>query len=110
MCDAGCTNFFEREYIKILRKGAVILKGNRYYRTGLWKVPLKNGRKGKQHMNVVPTRLAKNVHQTSSQAELVKYLHATSFIPMVATWVKAIENVLFVTWTGLAVKNVKKYS
>ena len=86
----------------------VVLKGGRDYQTGLCKLTLVNRRSVKQQLNVVPTRHANNVHQTSSEAELMQYWHTASFSPVVSTWVKSIEKGLLVKGPVLMVEKVKK--
>ena len=72
-------------------------------------MPLTNGKKGKQQLNMVPTIQANNVHQTISQYDIVKYLHAAAFRPVVAMWVKSIGKGFFVTVLVLTDEKVKNY-
>ena len=39
-----------------------------------------------------------------TQAELASFLHATCFIPVKSTFIKALKNGIFLTWPGLMVK------
>ena len=41
--------------------------------------------------------------------EMITYLHAACFYPVVSTWKAAIEQGHFKTWPGLTCKNIDKY-
>ena len=48
--------------------------------------------------------LFNNVYKNKTQAELASFLHATCFIPVKSTFIKALKNGIFLTWPGLMVK------
>ena len=69
---------------------------------------LANGSMDKQQLDVLPKMHTKNVHHTSIQDDIIQYLHAAAFSPVVSMWVKFIEKGFFVTWPGLTIEKVKK--
>ena len=58
--------------------------------------------KEKQSLNVI-------IRKKQTKIDLVRYLHACCFSPVISTWLKAIENKHFTTWPGLTTDLVKKH-
>ena len=46
-------------------------------------------------------KIAKNIYEKKTQAELASFLHATCFSPVESTLIKAVKNGNFETWPGL---------
>ena len=46
---------------------------------------------------------------THTKKELVRFLHAVYFFPVISTWIKAILNGNFATFPGLTAELVSKY-
>ncbi len=56
-----------------------------------------------------PTDAIHNVYELKTQPECVRYNHAAAGFPTKPTWVKAIRNKLFASWSGLTVDAVKRH-
>jgi hypothetical protein len=50
-----------------------------------------------------------HAHEISNLKDLINYLHAPSFSPVKSTWIKAIKNGNFASWTGLTEHTVEKH-
>ena len=50
-----------------------------------------------------------NVYDLKVQSEIIRYYHAASGFPTKPTWVKAIHNGHYSSWTGLTAKAAAKY-
>jgi hypothetical protein len=83
LCNAGCTVVFHQNCCIILYDNKIIMYGTKFPKTGLWLVPLKQHKKLKndnsQQPKITEEQQMNNIHQTSTQCELVTYLHQCLF-------------------------------
>ena len=96
--------------------------------TGLWRIPLLPTVQQDNVTNVntdtvlvskPPTELLANrpppsdavcnVYELKTQPELVRYYHAAAGFPTKPTWLQAIKNNHYASWTGLTYDGVSKY-
>ena len=54
-------------------------------------------------------QFANNVYEIKAKKELMIYYHKYCFIPVLSTWIHAIENDNCCTWPGLPATAVRKY-
>jgi hypothetical protein len=109
LCDHGCTATFNKKHVKISYRNAIILTGYRDPDTNLWKVPLQPTVPTDPDSTWILPRAqhhANSAYHTSTQTDLVTYLHAACGSPVPSTWIKAIRNGHFATWPGLTTKLV----
>jgi hypothetical protein len=50
-----------------------------------------------------------HAHDNSNQKDLINYLHDACFSPVKSTWITAIKNGHFTSWTGLTEHAVEKH-
>jgi hypothetical protein len=50
-----------------------------------------------------------HAHDASNHKELINYLHAACFSPVKSTWITAIKNGHFTSWSGLTERAVEKH-
>ena len=55
-----------------------------------------------------PTNTINNMYELPSIERAVRYLHGAAGFPTEATWLKAIRNGTFISWTLINVKKVNK--
>ena len=97
LCDHGCTATFTATTVSIHNNAKeLVLQGDRAP-TGLWHIPLEHNYAGSA---IIPTH---NLEQ------LIPYLHACLFSPVIGTLIEAIQNNQLTTWPFLTVDNVRKY-
>jgi hypothetical protein len=56
-----------------------------------------------------PTEAVANVFELRTQPELVRYYHAAAGFPTKPTWLAAIKNNQYASWTGLTYEGVSKH-
>jgi hypothetical protein len=76
--------------------------GPRDPKSRLWQVDLKT----RFETNQVQCNHA---HDNSNQKDLINYLHAACFSPVISTWITAIKNGNFTSWPGLTEHAVEKH-
>ena len=110
LCDAGCTVTFKHESCIISYNEKIVMYGIKCPRTRLWLVPLNMQQwdHSKQETQR-KTNVINNIHTTTSQKELVTYLHQCFFSPPPSTLIKAIKNDQLLGVPGLTTELVKKY-
>jgi hypothetical protein len=109
LCDHGCTATFDKKHVKLSYRNAIILIGYCDPDTSLWKVPLQPTVPTDPDSTWILPRAqhqANSAYHTSTQTNLVTYLHAACGSPVPSTWIKAIRNGHFATWPGLTTKLV----
>jgi hypothetical protein len=109
LCAAKCTVLFDEHTCVVTHKGHEVWTGTKKLRNGLWYVPL-NGNTDQQayHMaNDVP--YAGGIHQSTSLAETIKFLHQCLFSPTIDTPCKAIDNGQLVGFPHISSALVRKY-
>ena len=134
--DADYVTVFDKEQVNVydvnditisVTRGA-LLRGWRCPTTGLWRIPLlPTGRK--DNINNVntetvivnkppteflsnrppPTEAIFNVYELRTQPELIKYYHAAAGFPTRRTWLHAIKNKHYASWTGLTYEGASKH-
>jgi hypothetical protein len=76
--------------------------GSRNPKSRLWRVNLKKKFETKQvHCN--------HAHDNNNQKHLINYLHAACFSPVKSTWITAIKNGNFSSWSGLTEHAVENH-
>jgi hypothetical protein len=105
MCDSGCDVTFTSNKVTVKHGVATILDGTRDLDSVIWRVPL--------HELVpnhsLPLHTAHSVYTQNSVQDTISYVHAYCFSPVQDTWIKAIVNGQFATWSGVTVDNILKY-
>ena len=101
LCEAGCEVSFKTFGIgvEVRYRGQLVLEGSKCLITGLWMVPLDTTptatmTKHVTHLrnHTTKVRVANNVTDTSSQAEIAKYHPQSLGSPPKSTLLKAIKN------------------
>ena len=106
LCNAGCEVLFNKIGCTVKYRGRIVLTGNKCTKTGLWMVPISNKpTKTAQILTPPPQEVlnhlelagwaqevAANIHPTTSQPELPKYLHQILCSPPKTTLLRAINN------------------
>jgi hypothetical protein len=133
---AGYITVFDKEEVNVydfndvritVTRGA-ILRGWRCPSTGLWRIPLcptirqdnvENVNKQTLLVRQPPSELlpnrpppadaVANVFELKTQPELVRYYHAAAGFPTKPTWLAAIKNNQYASWTGLTWEGVRKH-
>ena len=135
LADADYITVFDNEQVNVydvndinitVTRGAII----RGWRddTGLWRIPLLPTVRQDNVTNVntetvlvnkppteflanrpPPTEAVCNVYELKTQPELVRYYHAAAGFPTKPTWLQAIKNNHYASWTGLTYEGVSKY-
>ena len=136
LADANYISVFDKEEVNIydandvtiiVTRGA-ILRGWRCPVTKLWRIPLLPtvGRYQITNLNTEtvlvnkppteflsnrppPAEAIFNVYELKTQPELVRYYHAAAGFPTQPTWLRAIKNNHYASWTGLTCENARKY-
>eukprot|EP00804_Cyclotella_cryptica_P014576 CCRYP_004840-RA/>CCRYP_004840-RA protein AED:0.36 eAED:0.36 QI:0/-1/0/1/-1/1/1/0/294 len=109
LCAARCNVFFDEHICVVIHKGHVVWTGTKKLRNGLWYVPL-NGNTDEQAYcmaNDVP--YAGGIHQSTSLAETIKFLHQCLFLPTIDMLCKAIDNGQLVGVSHILSALVRKY-
>jgi len=107
LCDDDCEAVFSKGEVTIYKDKEVLLHGKRNQDTKLWHLSTDFQ---PESIGTLPptTQSCNNVYATTTQKELVKYLHATAGYPVPETWIKAINKGNYTTWPGLSAKAVTK--
>jgi hypothetical protein len=104
---------FDRTSVEVLHNHKIILEGVRNERNGLRTVDLQanNSHKDKDEneKNNLKSEQAHSVYKCTNKRDLVRFLHASDFIPVQDTWLKAIRAGHFATWPGLTKHLVRKH-
>jgi hypothetical protein len=56
-----------------------------------------------------PSEAIHNVYELKTQPELIRYYHAAAGFPTKPTWLQAVKNHHYATWTGFTYEGVSKY-
>jgi hypothetical protein len=138
LCDHGCEATLTETQVIITRNNKVIITGYRDPQTNLWRIPInpmaptptahpgelavrarlelayqnQHGRPAPRpfefdEANQMPQ--ANNAYQTSTNRELIQFLHAACGSPVPSTWIAAIDKGHFATWPGLTADLVRKH-
>jgi hypothetical protein len=102
LCDSGCEVTFTRDKVEVKKGGQCIMPGLRDSQSRLWRVNLKESTK------LAHKAECNHAHDNINQKELINYLHAACFSPVILTWIQAIKNGNFTSWPGLTEQAVEK--
>ena len=92
LCDHGCTAIFDHNNVKILHNNIVILHGFRDSGTNLWKIPLTQDHTGPTlPIHTTAHAQANSAYHTSTQPELIQFMHPACGHPVPSTWIQAIQ-------------------
>jgi hypothetical protein len=134
--EADYITIFNKEQVNVynvnnvvisVSRGAV-LQGWRDPKSGLWQIPLLLMIRQKTVNNVntetvlvnkppteflpqqpPPAEAITNVYELKTQPEIVRYYHAAAGFSKKPTWLKAIKNNHYASWTGLTYEGVNKH-
>jgi hypothetical protein len=101
LCVIECDVTFNKDTVSLMNNGKCVMTGARDPQSGLWRVNLINSKTAIQST-------CNNAHDTSNHKELINYLHAACFSPVKSTWIAAIKNGNFTSWTGLTERAMEK--
>jgi hypothetical protein len=93
--NSGCDVTFTREKVGVTNNGQCVMSGQRDPNTRLWKVNLKESMKPEHKPE------CNHVHDNSNQKYLMNYLNNACLSPVKSTWIQAIKNGNFTSWSGL---------
>jgi hypothetical protein len=103
LCNSGYDTMFTQEKVEFTKYSKCVMSGLCDPQSRLWRVNLKEDAKPacKSEFN--------HAHENSNQKELINYLHDVYFSPVKSTWIKAIMNGHFTSWTGVTEQSVPKH-
>jgi hypothetical protein len=101
MYDSGCAITFTSTKVTVTNGATIILTGQRDKESGMWRAPLGNS----ISTQIVPEHYVHTVYEQKSIEDTITYLHACYFSPVQDTWLKAIQNGHFATWSSVTVEN-----
>jgi hypothetical protein len=102
LCDNECSVTFTQDQVTISKNGKNVMYGSRDPKSRLWRVNLKQKFETK-HVQ------CNHAHDNNNQKDLINYLHAACFSPVKSTWITAIKNGNFSSWSGLTEHAVEKH-
>jgi hypothetical protein len=103
LCDNGCNIAFTQEQVTVSKNRKCVMYGSQDPRSRLWRADLKQKFETK-HVQ------CNHAHDNNNQKYFINYLHAACFSPVKSTWIIAIKNGHFSSWTGLTEHSVQKHS
>ena len=93
LCDDGCTETSTVTTMAVNKQGEVVLEGNRYGVSGMWKVQLTP-----PHPIPTPTHQSENIFMADiTKPSLAQWYHATLFSPVKQNLIQAIKKVYLAT-------------
>ena len=102
LCDSGCVATFNKDEVSIRHNNQLVANGPRT-KNGLRTIPIPASNMHHPHIaNLTMSTLAVKKSQYR-----VSFLHAAAGYPVLSTWLNAVHQGFFVTWTGLSVATVK---
>ena len=126
--DKDQVNVYDVNDVAITVTRGAILRGWKDPKSGLWRIPLlptirqttvSNANTETVLVNKPPTEFLPqrppsieaiaNVYELKTQPEIVRYYHAAAGFPTKPTWLKAIKNNHYASWTGLSYEGVNKH-
>jgi hypothetical protein len=107
LCDHGCTEIYDQQKVEIHHAQLVIITGYCNTHTILWVIPMSNQTPASQLGPTDNHHRANSAYHTSTLPELVQFLHAAC--GRTSTWIRAIEQGHFATWSGLNANLVRKH-
>jgi hypothetical protein len=102
LCDNECSVTFTQDQVTVSKNEKCVMYGSRDPKSRLWRVDLKQIFETK-HVQ------CNHTHDNNNQKDLINYLHAACFSPVKSTWITAIKNGNFASWTGLTEHAVEKH-
>ena len=113
-CDAGFDVVLTSTEVLLAKENKVRYAnaksiGQRNSTTGLWDIPLTPNAHAPTTTQLNNTHIANNAYTKQTKQQLVTWLHAAAFSPVVATWCAAIDRGYFLTWPGLTSALVRKH-
>ena len=107
---------FDDQHVYIIKDGEVLLHGNRDPETNLYMVNITSDDEVKLRLNIkhmenlgTIRNFSNNAYEIKAKKQLIMYYHRCCFSPVISTWITAIEQGNFCTWSGLTATAVKKY-
>ena len=101
-CDAGFDVILTSSEVLLTKQNEVEYQnaksiGVRNNTTGLWDIPLTPNTQVPVTTDHNNTHIANNAHATQRNQQLVTWLHAAAFNPVVTTWCDAIDKGYYIT-------------
>ena len=112
LCNAGCEVHFKHNCCLVLYQGNLVMYGVCCLRSKFWLIPLKTQNLCKLKNDIKPNRTTfsiNNAVHTSSQQQLIEYLHQCFFSPTKSTILQAIKNDNLLGVPGLTERADNKY-
>ena len=98
--DDDCVAILYKNEVNIPKVKTLILKEHRNKIDGLWDIPI---------LSPVRHCTMEIIAKDKTKIELIHYLHGYCFIPTPRTFLKAVNNGNFLTWTGLNNQKISKH-
>ena len=117
-------NIYDATNTKVTVLRGSVLRGWRLRDKGLWRIPLVANVKNVNTERIIlnklpssflvnneplPTDEILNAYGMKTRPELLRFYHAAAGFPTKPTWLAAIENSHYASWTGLNYSSVTKY-
>lgn len=96
--DVGCQILFDKDTVKVMYEGKIILTGHRCPHTGLWQIPLETSNMAHQ---------ANSITGTTKLSEMVKFSHAALYSPRVSTLLISLNKHYVKDFPGLTAKSLR---
>jgi hypothetical protein len=115
LCHTGCKVLFSTDECVVIHKGIEVLRGRLHPKNGLWYLPINQKQTDTTFLihndsNVEQTtHQANNIHQSSTLAETIQFIHQCLFSPTVDTLCKAIDNNQLIGFPPITSSQVRKY-
>jgi hypothetical protein len=110
-CDAGCEASFTSSGVMITHGGKTILTGQRDPTSKLWNLIIQHpGEQPPLAEDLIPTTYCYATRLLNPKiAEIVRFMHAALFSPLIGTLLQAVKKGFLNSFPGLAARNIKMY-
>ena len=104
LCDSGCVATFNKDEVNIQHNNQLVANVPRT-KNKLWTKPIPASNMHHPHIS----NLAMSTLAVKTAQDRVAFLNAAAGYPVLLTWLNAIYQGFFATWTGLSVAIVKRH-
>ena len=105
LCDDNCQVFLDKDRLIVLKHQEVIVVGHRNHNDGLWDIPLGSSPQFEASTYTANQKANVIITKDKTKTDIMAYLHACCFSPPKSTFIKAITNGNFLSWSGLTTSN-----
>ena len=113
LCDDDCNVLFNKQHMYTVKNNEVILKGNRNTTDRLWDITIptiRNNTQASQPQHPPMIHQANIIIQRNqAKSQLAEFLHAACYAQTKSTFIKAIKNNHFISWSGLDPQLITKH-